>query len=53
MKPLEVYITLEVFVPFSGKSVHSMHWIFQRSLKSRRSRSTLSKIFWSKFPVVQ
>ena len=37
MDPLKLHITLKVFVHFSGKSVHSMHWIFQGSLKSRRS----------------
>lgn len=53
MDPLKVYITLEVFVRFFGKCVCSMHWIFQRRLKSGRSRSTLSKIAWSKFSVLQ
>lgn len=43
MDPLKVYITLEVFVHFSGKSDQSMHWIFQRNLKSAKVRVYLEQ----------
>lgn len=43
MDPLRVYITLEVFVHLFAKSDHSMHWIFQRSLKSGKVKIYFEK----------